>query len=173
GKRYVFPNEVTYKSWYKDFSGSKSIAGTQMSQLPLGGVVTVRPGTWLVKIESDPKVYAVEPGGSLRWVETEERARTLYGMDWNKQIIDVPVSYWPTYTSGTALGTNRHPTGTVVRSGSQTYYIDAGKRRLVSSDTFSGLGFQDRFVRALSSTVVYEDGPALPSTANLRFASSR
>lgn len=173
GKRYVFPNEVTYKSWYKDFSSAKSIAGTQMSQLPLGGVVTVRPGTWLVKIESDPKVYAVEPGGSLRWIETEERAQTLYGMDWNKQIIDIPVSYWPTYAAGTALGANRHPTGTVVRSGSQTYYIDAGKKRLVSSDVFSSLGFQDRFVKQLSSTVVYEDGPALPSTASLRFAGSR
>lgn len=171
GKRYVYPNEVTYKSWHADFSSVKSITDSQIAQLSLGGTVTVRPGTWLVKIESDPKVYAVEPGGTLRWVETEARARLLYGTNWNKQIIDVPVSYWPAYREGTALGADRHPTGTVVRSGSQTYYIDAGKKRLVATDAFSTQGFQNRFVRTLSTSIVYEDGPALSSSANLKFAS--
>jgi hypothetical protein len=171
GKRYVYPNEVVYKSWHADFSSVKSITDAQIAQLTLGGTVTVRPGTWLVKIESDPKVYAIEPGGTLRWVETEARARLLYGSDWNRQIIDVPVSYWPAYRDGGALGADRHPTGTVVRSGGQTYYIDAGKKRLVAADVFSGQGFQDRFVRTLATSVVYEDGPALSAAANLKFAS--
>lgn len=171
GRRYVFPNEVTYKSWHADFSGVKTITDSQLASLALGGTVTVRPGTWLVKIESDPKVYAIEPGGTLRWVETEARARLLYGSDWNRQIIDVPVSYWPAYREGGALGSDRHPTGTVVRSGGQAYYIDAGKRRMVAADAFSSQGFQDRFVRSLAPTIVYEDGPALSSSANLKFAS--
>ncbi|MFH1430147.1 MAG: Ig-like domain-containing protein [Candidatus Uhrbacteria bacterium] len=171
GKRYVYPNEVTYKSWFADFTGTKSISDAELAALPLGGIVTIRPGTWLVKIESDPKVYAVEPGGALRWVETEARAIALYGSTWNKQITDVPVSFWVAYTSGAPLGLNVHPSGTLVKTNGNTYYVENGMKRLVTADVFTAQHFQDRWVRTPAS-VGYTDGDALTSGTMLRFASN-
>ncbi|MDO8424923.1 MAG: Ig-like domain-containing protein [bacterium] len=170
GKRYVYPNEVTYKSWHSDFSKVKTLSDADLASLQLGGFVTVRPGTWLVKIESDPKVYAVETGGTLRWVETEARAMKLYGASWSKKIVDVPVSFWVGYKAGTALGADAHPTGTLVRSGSTVYYVDGGMKRLVTSDVLTALGLQDRFVNNLDSSIVYGNGPTLTASPTLTFA---
>src|SRR3989338_9496783 len=64
GKRYVFPNESTYFSWYSDFSGVITIPQSELESYPLGANVTVRPGTKLVKITTNPKVYAVTSNGN-------------------------------------------------------------------------------------------------------------
>jgi len=57
-KRYVFPNQATYMSWYNDFSMVKVIPQAELESYGIGGNVTVRPGTKLVKITTNPKVYA-------------------------------------------------------------------------------------------------------------------
>ncbi|MEK7115787.1 MAG: hypothetical protein AAB879_00140, partial [Patescibacteria group bacterium] len=59
GKRFVFPNSKTYFSWYTDFSTVKTISSDELATIPIGGNVTYRPGVKLVKITTDPKVYAV------------------------------------------------------------------------------------------------------------------
>ncbi len=100
GKRYVFPNEKIFLSWYADFSGVTVISAEQMASVMLGGNVTYKPGTRMIKIESDPKVYVVSRGGLLRWVPTEEIATHLYGAAWNKRIDDVSVSFFPNYHFG-------------------------------------------------------------------------
>src|SRR3989338_4863322 len=83
GKRYVFPNEKTYKTWYTDFSGIKTITDAELAAMAIGGNVTYRPGVKMVKITTDPKVYAVSSGGVLRWVTSEDVAAAIYGSDWN------------------------------------------------------------------------------------------
>ncbi len=100
GKRYVFPNEKIFLSWYADFSGVTVISAEQMASVMLGGNVTYKPGTRMIKIESDPKVYVVSRGGLLRWVPTEEIATRLYGAAWNKRIDDVSVSFFTNYHFG-------------------------------------------------------------------------
>jgi len=77
GKRYVFPSEATYFSWYSDFSGVVTISQSELESYPLGKNVTMRPGTKLVKITTNPKVFAVTPGGNLVWVDSEATATTL------------------------------------------------------------------------------------------------
>lgn len=103
GKRYVFPNEKTYFTWYADFSGVKTITDGQLSAIPLGKNITYRPGYKMVKITTDPKVYAVEQGGILRWVTTQEIAETLYGMNWKNRIDDVPDAFFTNYQIGTPI----------------------------------------------------------------------
>src|SRR5574337_78783 len=49
GKRYVFPNEKVYYTWYPDFSKVKIIPIDQMSLIPIGGNITYKPGSKLVK----------------------------------------------------------------------------------------------------------------------------
>ncbi|MEY4744266.1 MAG: hypothetical protein RL272_211, partial [Candidatus Parcubacteria bacterium] len=70
GKRYVFPNEKTFKTWYSDFSSVVTITDSELAAMTIGGNVTYKPGTRMVKITTDPKVYAVDHNGMLRWVKT-------------------------------------------------------------------------------------------------------
>jgi hypothetical protein len=103
GKRYVFPNGNTFFSWYDDFSTVSEVSEGDLYTIPLGGNVTYKPGALLLKIQTDPKVYAVENNGLLRWVKTEALARELYGDNWNKMIDDVPDSFFTNYTVGNPI----------------------------------------------------------------------
>lgn len=103
GKRYVFPNERVYYSWFSDFSGVVMITDEELASIPIGGNVTYRPGMRLIKIQSDPRVYAIAPGGVLRWIETEQAAKDLYGADWSKLVDDVDVSLFVNYSIGDPL----------------------------------------------------------------------
>jgi hypothetical protein len=103
GERYVFPTAATYFTWYEDFASVKVISDLEMASFPIGGNVTYRPGTRMVKIQSDPKVYAVSRGGLLRHVGTEAIALCLYGGNWNAQIDDVPDAFFVDYAVGTPI----------------------------------------------------------------------
>ena len=100
GKRYVFPNSASYFSWYDDFSTVKTILPDELAAMPIGGNVTYRPGTRMVKIQTDPKVYAVSKGGVLRHVGSEAIAGCLFGGNWNVQIDDVPDAFFVDYDLG-------------------------------------------------------------------------
>ncbi len=103
GKRYVFPNEKTYFTWYPDFSGVKTLSDAQLGTITIGGNVTYKPGVKMVKITTDPKVYAVDKGGILRHVGSEQLAETLYGLNWKGNIEDVPDGFFTNYRIGTAI----------------------------------------------------------------------
>lgn len=100
GKRYVFPNDKIYYSWYKDFTGVTTITAAALAALPLGGNVTYRPGSRLVKITTDPKVYAVDHNGTLRHVTSAEVAATIYGADWAKKVDDLSDAFFTNYKVG-------------------------------------------------------------------------
>ncbi len=100
GKRYVFPNEKTYKTWYSDFSTVKTITDAELAAISIGGNATYKAGVKMVKITTDPKVYAVAKNGVLRWIKTEAAAIVLYGTDWNKNVEDIPDAFFTNYTVG-------------------------------------------------------------------------
>ncbi len=103
GKRYVFPTEKTFYSWYNNFDSVKTISDTDLASLPIGGNVTYRPGVRMVKITTDPKTYAVDANGVLRHIETEEIAIALYGVDWNTKIDDIADTFFVNYTLGNPI----------------------------------------------------------------------
>lgn len=103
GKRLVFPTEKTYFTWYAGFTGVKTLTETELAAITLGGNVTYRPGVKLVKVTTDPKVYAVAKGGVLRHVTTEALAASLYGADWNMKIDDIPDAFFTNYTVGSPI----------------------------------------------------------------------
>lgn len=103
GKRYAFPNERTYASWFTDFSGVTTVTDAELAAMPLGGNVTYRPGIRMIKIQSDPKVYAVDRNGTLRWVTTEALAEDLYGQFWNTAVDDVSDAFFANYRTGTPI----------------------------------------------------------------------
>ena len=103
GKRYVFPNEKTFKTWYADFSSVKMITDADLAAISIGGNVTYRPGVKMVKITTDPKVYAVASNGTLRWITTASLAASLYGANWATMVEDVPDSFFINYTVGAPI----------------------------------------------------------------------
>lgn len=103
GKRHAFPNERVYKSWYVDFSGVKTISASELADITLGKNVTYKPGVKMIKLQTVPKVYAIGRGGVLRWVQSEELARSLYGADWNKKIDDVSDALFTDYMEGSVI----------------------------------------------------------------------
>ncbi len=107
GKRYVFPNDRVYFSWYTDFKNVTTISDSQLASISLGGLVTYRPGTKMVKIESLPNVYALEKGGALRWIKTPEIAVKLYGNTWNKKVEDISDAFFGSYKLGEPITTTR------------------------------------------------------------------
>ncbi len=147
-KRYVFPNESIFFSWYSaaDFANVKTISSSEMASLPIGGNVTIRPGTKLVKITTDPKVYAVTKSG-LRWVASEAIAVELYGSDWAKRVVDVSEAFWLDYSFGPAIETAVHPKGTLIKkadSGAIYLMEDNGKADVFNNySSFAGNGFQE------------------------------
>ena len=127
GKRYVFPSESAYFSWYSDFSGVVTIPQSELESLSLGANVTVRPGTKLVKITTNPKVYAVVAGGNLLPIPDEATAATLYGANWNKRIIDVSDAFFTNYKiSTTPVSATAYPAGSLVKFGTSAdvFYIN-------------------------------------------------
>ncbi len=100
GKRYVFPDENTYFTWYDGFSGVKTISEKDMAAMGIGGNVTYRPGSRLLKIPSDPRVYAVETGGVLREISSPSAAARLFGADWSAKVNDLSEAFFADYIIG-------------------------------------------------------------------------
>ncbi len=106
GGRYVFLDDKTYFSWYEDFDGVEFVSTELMASLPLKGVVTYKPGSFMVKILSNPKVYAVSRNGTLRGIPNPEMAVELYGADWASQVRDIPDGFFPRYLVGPEVTAN-------------------------------------------------------------------
>ncbi len=108
GKRYVFPNLATYRTWYSDATGQpcpmiQEIPLSMMVQITIGGNVRMKPVWTFVKITTDPKVFAVSKGGVLHWIESEKLAASFIQPDWRKFVRDVPDAFFVNYTIGSSL----------------------------------------------------------------------
>ncbi len=100
GKRYVFPNEKVFYTWYPDFNKVQVLPIDQMSLIPIGGNVTYHPGVKMVKFQTDVKTYMVTKGGVLRWAKTEDVARGWFGTAWNQQVDDISEAFYVNYKFG-------------------------------------------------------------------------
>ncbi len=109
-KRYVFPYQAAYTSWYTGFGTVQTMTDADLVAIPFGGNVTVHPGKLLQVVSMDtpwavmdPKVYAVSKGGVLHWVKTAALATSIWGAAWEGQIVAVPESLLTNYTIGTEI----------------------------------------------------------------------
>jgi hypothetical protein len=100
GQRYAFPNARVFFSWFSDFSNVREVSLRAIGGTPLAGSVRYRPGARLIKIQTDPRVYAISKGGILHWVTSEAIAKQLYGEHWNQQVDDVSDADFGSYTVG-------------------------------------------------------------------------
>lgn len=103
GKRYVFPNDKVYFTWFADFKAVTTISAEKLAAVPIGGLVTYKPGMRLIKLASMPNVYHVEKNGVLRWLSTSSIAISMYGTDWAKKVDDLNDTFWTSYKVGEPL----------------------------------------------------------------------
>ncbi|MCK4554095.1 hypothetical protein KAU19_03980, partial [Candidatus Parcubacteria bacterium] len=170
-KRYVFPNEQTFFSWYSDFSAVVTIPQSELESYPLAANVTIRPGTKLVKITTDPKVYAVESNGTLVHVPDEATAIALYGADWAQRVVDVPDAFFTNYTvSAETVSATAYPEGSLIKTAdlSTVYYVDASgnARQITTGAAFEANRFKwsDVITTTLAIPTAGTDLAAVEST---------
>jgi hypothetical protein len=164
-KRHVFPNEATFFTWFADFSKIKVVSNDILSQIPLDSNVTVRPGTKLVKIQTDSRVYAVEPGAILRPIKSEAIASALYGWNWKARILDVPDVFFVDYTTNSEIAQAIYPAGSLIQYAGSTerYYIESNAKRLVTAEIFSANQYMLEFLnKNVAATMVFVTGENLP-----------
>lgn len=140
GKRYVFPDERTYATWYQGFGQVQAVSDAALAAIPVGGNATVRPGTRMVKIVSDPKVYAVGRGGVLRWIATEAVAASLYGTDWASKVLDVSDAFFVNYSRGADVVSAADFDPAAETAGAPTIDADKGIATVTGVPSVGGCG---------------------------------
>lgn len=115
--RYVFPNEETFYSWFSplDFARVVRLPDAEIAAIRIGGNVGYRPGSRLVKITTDPRVYAIDNNNVIRPIQDEAVAVALYGRNWAQFIDDVPDAFFVSYTIGAPIrrASDFHPTNSL------------------------------------------------------------
>ncbi|TAK05224.1 SH3 domain-containing protein [Patescibacteria group bacterium] len=106
GKRYAFPTERVYLSWYANFNAVVVVSDADLATVPLAGNVTYRPGIRLVKLQTDNRVFAVGRYGVLRHIASEVAARELYGDVWATFVDDILDISFGNYLEGADISSS-------------------------------------------------------------------
>ena len=102
GKKYAMPSEKTYFTWFSSWSNVTTVSATTLASYADAGTATLAPGT-KVKIANDVRVYVVGDDGKLHWITTQTVAYSLYGSDWNKNILAITQQDLVTNALGTSI----------------------------------------------------------------------
>lgn len=170
GRRHLFFNEAVYYSWYLNQVGVIELADRDLASIQPGPNVTVRPGTWLIKIQTAPQTYAVTRCGVRRWITTESLGRRLFGPMWNtgsdqsipvpgiRRTRDLPVTIFAEYQEGATITTAVHPDGSLIRyaGGAERYLVQNGVRRRITQEGFVANRFNEAFLT--ETDIAYPDG---------------
>ena len=60
------------------------------------------PGT-KVKLDTDPKLYMVGDDGKLHWLTSQAVAYSIYGSQWNQNVIEMNYEQLVPYTYGMSV----------------------------------------------------------------------
>jgi hypothetical protein len=162
GMKYVFPDGKTYATWYDNFDDVVRVDVAELDMYEDGGAVTYRAGTKLVTHMNTAKIYALEPGGLLRWIPDAATAEALFGANWGAMVMDVIPGYFSSsYNTGSDLA-EMFPTGTLVMMGTDYYYIDDGMKRIfASADAFEANNFSYDNAIEVTDLSGYSDGESI------------
>jgi len=107
--RRPFQDSQTFYTHYSSFYNVRTVTDATLSTLTMGKTMLPKAGAVLVKIVSDPRVYALETSYDglhetvLRWVPSEAVAKTLYGNNWADYVIDIPSTLYTHFGTGTSM----------------------------------------------------------------------
>jgi hypothetical protein len=114
GKRYVMTGKDVIASWYNQgqdlLTGAsgvcrnvKQLSATDLSNIPLGGNVDIRPGTYILKIASDPKLYVVSRGRTLRPLAGSGLAEQIFSGTSSQRLRIIPDAFFGGYKIGATI----------------------------------------------------------------------
>lgn len=99
--RRPFLDEQTYFTYYDSFASVIYVPKNALTALPLGAPVLPKEGVVLVKVQSNPTVYVLQPNAGdhtrpyARPIVNETQAVVLAGEQWADYVIDLPVTVFP------------------------------------------------------------------------------
>jgi hypothetical protein len=114
-KRYVFTSKDVITSWFTSFDGGQlgdlrnvcntvnELSDVELAGITIGGNVTIRPGSAIVKIASDPTLYVVARGKVLRKLASADLAEKLYPGTSAQRIRVIPDAFFVNYYIGMSV----------------------------------------------------------------------
>jgi len=125
-RRHPFWDAQTFFTWASDWDEVVWVTDATLSTLSIATPLVPKPGVVLVKIQSDPSVYAVESGATiwspvLRLISSETIAVQMYGEVWSEYVLDVDATLFPRYEYGADIETVERVDTSILRSRSQIF----------------------------------------------------
>jgi hypothetical protein len=99
-ERLVFPDEITFKTWYPNFNSVIKLSDSDVNATPLVGTVAVKPGSVMIRAKGDNQVYAVARYGVKRPITSPTVARIIYGINWPNRVAVVSPASLAEYVPG-------------------------------------------------------------------------
>ena len=165
-KKHLFANEATFWTWYTGTwatQGVMTITQSEFDAISSSNNVIARAGS-LVKFDNSPKVYVAGPNGTL-WNITEDAAKSWYGNDYAAKVKTIQVAFEANYTksSDTLTSTSKVPNGSLVKyqGSTDTYLVWDGKKRLVTSEGFTGNNFRSDMVITIPTSMTFDTGTSV------------
>lgn len=104
--RHPFWDANSFFTYADSFNEVVWVTDATLSTMTLGTPMLPNPGVVLVKIQSNPKVFAIDGDNVLRWVPDEATALSLYGSDWSNYVIDLEPTAFARYSIGEDMDQN-------------------------------------------------------------------
>ncbi len=98
--RHPFWNANTYFTHAQSFDEIVWVTNATLSTMVLGSPMIPKPGVILIKIASNPKVYAIGEGSTLQWIPDEVTAISLYGTNWADYVVDFEPTIMSRFNAG-------------------------------------------------------------------------
>ena len=98
--RHPFWDANTFFSYADSFDEVVWVTDATLPLLDLGDPMLPAVGVALIKVQTDPKVYAIDSDSVLRWIPDETTATALYGVDWADYVIDLESTIFARFTVG-------------------------------------------------------------------------
>jgi len=164
GTKHLFPTEPIFWTWFGGGWSSQNvirISPKELEKMPTGDNIMSRPGTNLIKFDDDSRVFAVTTGGRICQVIEN------YGYQWPDRIIIIQSAFKKDYLNQPDCvinNTSRLPDTTIIQytSSTQLYYLQDGKKRLITDRGFKANGFKySSILKDVDQRMEYPDGPIL------------
>jgi len=106
-ERRMIPFDLALFTWIDDWDEVLWVTTATIFDVVISNNRSVKPGIILVKLDSDPSVYAVfdededdlEPF-EIRKLDSEMIAVMVYGFNWSDYVIDYPNQFWSDFYIG-------------------------------------------------------------------------
>ncbi|PIR74197.1 MAG: hypothetical protein COU35_04015 [Candidatus Magasanikbacteria bacterium CG10_big_fil_rev_8_21_14_0_10_47_10] len=162
-RRMYFRNSGDFYTWFEDFSGVVEIAQDCVSAYPNAvnpSGVNFRPGSRLIKVVIDPRVYAIGPNNMRHWISSEQVAKDLYGDNWTTLVNDVQDVFWPNYADGSDITESTPHNGQLIKvaGSSDVWYVMDGMKSKVSGALSAAAAGDVRTVSAAVASAVDDSG---------------